>query len=257
MDVIESLMKKLGYVKEKKTESEKTSAPLKPKVNLGVCVPMHAKKQDKKDSKKIKFIIKDDKEEESPFDKIRKEYEKDKSDFNREVREITESTPSEPFDYSPELGVEPIEKKTIVQSKSPFGKVLFNKSNNNDEEKESTDELDVASKKMTDGYVPRFSSTARQKLGLEEKPVAQVSNFYAQFEITGIYAGAETMISGIVRCGKLTKRMSAQIGKNTIRVSDLKKSFASVEAINEGESGTIFTRGGAGNIRNGDVIEFA
>jgi len=257
MDIIESIMKKLGYVKEKKTETEKTSAPVKPKIDLGVCVPIHAKKQDKKDSKKIKFVIKDDKEDESPFDKIRKAFEKDRSDFNKEVNDITQSSPSEPYDYEPELGVESIEKKPVVQSKSPFGKVLFNKSNNSEEEKESDDELEVASKKMTDGYVPRFSSTARQKLGLEEKPVSVATNGYAQFEVTGVYAGAETMISGIVRCGKLTKRMTAQVGKNSIRVSDLKQSFASVSEINEGENGTIFTRGGAGNIRNGDVIEFA
>lgn len=257
MDFIESVMKKLGYVKEKKTESEKTSVQAKPKVDLGVCVPIHAKKQEKKDSKKIKFIIKDDKEEESPFDRLRKGFEKDRAEFNKEVRDITESIPSEPYDYEPELGVESIEKKPITQSKSPFGKVLFNKQNESEEQNESGDELDVASKRMDEGYVPRFSKTARQKMGLEEKPAPVVSNGYAQFEVTGIYAGAETMISGIVRCGKLTKRMSAQVGKNNIRVSDLKQSFASVNEIREGESGTIFTRGGAGIIRNGDVIEFA
>jgi hypothetical protein len=259
MDFVESIMKKFGYVKEKKAENEKTSVSEKPKIDLGVCVPMHAKKKEK-DSKKIKFVIKED-EEESPFDKLRKDFEKDRSEFNKEVREITERTPSEPYDYEPELGVESIERtkpvaKPITQSKSPFGKVLFNKQD--EEEKENEDELEVASKKFSEGYVPRFSATARQKMGLEEKPVsAPITTGYAQFEVTGVYAGAETMISGIVRTGKLTKRMSAQIGKNTIRVSDLKQSFASVDAIYEGQNGTIFSRGGAGLIRNGDIIEFA
>ncbi len=257
MDFFESLMKKFGYVKDKTTETQ-TEAIIKPKVDLGVCVPLHAKKQEKKDLKKIKFVIKDDKEDESPFDKLRNAYEKDKASFNREVKEITESTPSEPYDYEPELGVESIENKSIVKSKSPFGKILFNKQNESEEPNESDDELDVASKKLDEGYVPRFSRTARQKMGLEEKEAPAVSSGYAQFEVTGVYAGgAETMISGIVRCGKLTKRMTAQIGKNNIRVSDLKQSFASVSEIREGENGTIFTRGGAGNIRNGDVIEFA
>ena len=252
MDFLESMMKKIGFVREKKADKEIVEKPIKPKIDLGVCVPIHAMK--KKETKKIKFSIAQN--EESPFDKIRKEYEKDKAEFNKEVREITDQEPSEPFDYAPELGVESIEQKPI-QAKSPFGKVVFGKQNDSDGSKESTDELDVASKKMVEGYVPRFSATARQKLGMEEKPAAPVSNSYAQFEVTGVYSGVETMISGIVRCGKLTKRMSAQVGKNNLRISDIKKSFVSVGEINEGESGTIFTRGGAGIIRNGDVIEFA
>ena len=255
MDFLESMMKKIGFVREKKTEKEIVVKPVKPKIELGVCVPIHAMKKGK-DSKKIKFSIAQN--DESPFDKIRKEYEKDKSDFNKEVNEITQQQPSEPFDYEPELGVESIEKKPVVGSKSPFGKILFNKENESLDSKECDDELDIAAKKMTDGYVPRFSATARQKLGMEEKPASPVSNSYAQFEVTGVYSGgAETMISGIVRCGKLTKRMSAQVGKNSLRISDIKKSFVSSDSIDEGESGTIFTRGSAGIIRNGDVIEFA
>jgi hypothetical protein len=250
MDLIESLMKKLGYVKEKKNESEKTSVPVKSKSELGVCVPMHAKKKEK-DSKKIKFVIKNDDEEDSPFDKLRKEYEKDRADFSKEVKQIVEQQPSEPFDYDPELGVEMVEKPASFSVKSVFSKYR------KEETSEKKDELDEAAKKMSDGYVPRFSSTARQKLGLEKKPVEKNSNSYAQFEVTGVYAGAETMISGIVRCGKLTKRMSAQIGKSSVRISELKQSLSSVSEINEGEEGTIFTRGSSGIIRNGDIIEFA
>jgi hypothetical protein len=246
MDFLESMMKKIGFVREKKAEKEIVEKSVKPKIDLGVCVPIHAVKKGK-DVKKIKFSIPQN--EESPFDKIRKAYEKDKSDFSKEVRDITEQEPAEPFDYAPELGVESIERKKPISFENAYPKST---------DEESTDELDIAGKKMTDGYVPRFSATARQKLGMEEKPIAPVSNSYAQFEITGIYSGgAETMISGIVRCGKLTKRMSAQVGKNSLRISDIKKSFVSVGEINEGESGTIFTRGSAGIIRNGDVIEFA
>lgn len=255
MDFVESVMKKFGYVKEKKTEDEKTQVVTKPKSEISVCIPMHARKKEK-DSKKIKFVIKEE-EEESPFDKLRKEYEKDRTEFNKEVKQIIEQQPSEPFDYEPELGIESIEKPVNpVSLKSVFAK--YRKEDDSIKGESKGDELDLAGKKMIEGYVPKFSKTARQKMGLEEKSANDSSSTgYAQFEVTGVYSGAETMISGIVRCGKLTKRMSAQIGKSTIRVSDLKQSLCAVNEINEGEEGTIFTRGSVGLIRNGDVIEFA
>lgn len=252
MDLIESLMKKLGYVKEEKVV-EKKEQP-KPRKDLGVCVPLHAQKKGK-DSKKIKFVIKNDDDEDSPFDKLRKEYEKDKAEFNKAVKHIMEQQPSEPYDYDPELGIEHIAEEG--ETNSPLVKSLTAKST---KEKESTeksdDELDEASNKM-EGYVPRFSASARKKLGLEQKSTESSSKSYAQFEVDGVYVGVETMISGVVIRGKLTKRMSGQIGKNNIRISDLKQKLSSVSEINEGEEGTIFTRGSLGLIKNGDIIEFS
>jgi len=209
------------------------SVPQKSKKDLGVCIPNHAKS--KEERKKLP------KKEISPFDKLRMQHEKD---MGKTLEDISAQESEEPYEYEPELGV-----AGIGGAKEEEKKVSADK----------TDEIEAAVKKLDEGYIPKFSSTARKKFGYEdEKPLEQSGpRAYGQFEVTGIYVGAETMISGIVVSGKVTRRMSTQIGKSTIHISDLKKSFAAVQELSQGESGTIFTRGStASSLKNGDVLEF-
>jgi hypothetical protein len=51
--------------------------------------------------------------------------------------------------------------------------------------------------------------------------------------------------------------MSAPFGKNTIRITDLKKGITSANELNEGEHGTIFTRASLGLLKTGEVLEFS
>ena len=212
-------------------ESAEKVAPVKK--DLGVCVPMHARSAEEK--KKLKG-----KKEVNPFDKLRMQHLKETSEFNKEFQEISSQESEEPYAYEPELGVEGIEES----KEEPEVKY------------DSNDELDVAAEKMSKGYVPRFSSTARQKLGLEEKPI-QRTVVSGTLEVSGLYVGAETMISGRVVSGKIKKSMSAQMGKGTIRVSDLKRGSSTVTELSSGEEGTIFVRGNASNLKNGDLIDFS
>ncbi|MFA6269422.1 MAG: hypothetical protein WCW13_03705 [archaeon] len=225
------------FLKEKREnkwakEKEPTAKVVLEKKDLGVCVPIHALNPDerKKMSKKKEI---------NPFDKLRVEHLKETDAFNKEFKELSEQEPQEPYDYEPDLGVESIEQKKQEPTV----------------EYDSTDELDVASQKMSEGYVPRFSSTARQKLGLETK-APQVVHVAGSLEVTGMYVGAETMISGRVISGRLKKSMTASLGKGTVRICDLKQGSSAVSQLNEGESGTIFVRGIANMIRTGDVIDF-
>lgn len=206
----------------------------KKKVELGICVPQHAKKKVKE--KKI-----DSKEEVSPFDKLVKGHEN--AQIESEVGELMEQESQEPYEYEPELGVE-----TIAPAK----------------EEKKEDELDEAARKMSEGYVPKFSSIARKKLGygesaslgVEEEKVRRGIGS-AEFEVTGVYLGAETMISGIVVKGKITKRMTADLGKVNIRITDLKQRFVPVKELQEGEEGTIFTRAKIGLLKSGTILEFS
>jgi hypothetical protein len=216
---------------EKQANEKQASSQKK---DLGVCVPVHRKSSE--DKKKLSKS----KEEISPFDKLRMEHLKETAEFNREIKEISEQEAEEPFDYSPELGVETIEQK----KEAPV--VEYN----------SEDELDVAAQKMSEGYVPRFSSTARQKLGLEQK-APQVVRVAGSLEVSGVYVGAETMISGQVVSGRLKKSMTSSLGRGTIRISDLKRGSVTVSDLSAGESGTIFVRGNANSLKNGDVIDFS
>lgn len=203
------------------------------KADLGVCVPIHAKTPE--DKKKLKG-----KKEVNPFDKLRNEHLKETNQFNKEFEELASQEPQEPFEFAPELGVEEIEqnKKESTPNFDP------------------NDELDVAAQKMSDGYVPRFSSTARQKLGLEQK-APQVVRVAGTLEVRGMYVGAETMISGKVVSGRLKKSMSANMGKGTIRISDVKRGSMTVSELKSGEDGTIFVRGNVSMLRNGDEIDFS
>jgi len=221
-------------------KEETVSAPAKPKKDLGVCIPNHAKSKEERKKTQKKEI--------SPFDKLRMDHEKE---MGKTLSDIESQESEEPYEYGPEFGIGGIE-----YAKKEKEKVEPAENNNLDE----TDELDAASKKMDEGYVPKFSSTARKKLGYEEDKPRQDSTprDYGSFEVTGVYVGAETMISGIVVSGKITKRMSTMLGKTTVRVSDLKKSFVSVNELRNGESGTIFSRGSTPSmLRNGDVLEFS
>jgi hypothetical protein len=217
--------KKKNARKEEKVECAKK--------DHGVCVPVHRLSAEEK-----KKLAK--KKEVSPFDKLRMQHLKEQAEFSKEFKEISEQIPQEPFDYEPDLGVESIETKP-----SP-AKIEY----------DSEDELDVAAQKMSEGYVPKFSSTARQKLGLEEKakPVVSVSG---SLEVSGVYIGAETMISGTVSSGRLRKSMTAAMGKGTIRISDLKKGSMTVGELKEGEEGTIFVRGNATSVKYGDIVDFS
>ncbi len=221
-------------------KEEPISASAKPKKDLGVCIPNHAKSAEER--KKLP------KKEVSPFDKLRTAHEKE---MGKTLLDIESQESEEPYEYEPEFGIGGIE-----YAKKEKQKVESDENDNLDE----NDELDRASKKMSEGFVPKFSATARKKLGLEEEKSSQDSapREHGSFEVTGFYVGAETMISGTVVSGKITKRMSTQLGKNTMRVSDLKKSFVSVTELRTGESGTIFSRGSTPSmLRNGDVLEFS
>ena len=75
--------------------------------------------------------------------------------------------------------------------------------------------------------------------------------------MNGVYVGVETMISGTVTSGKITKRMTTQINGSMMRVSEIKKNYQSVQELATGENGTIFTRGNAAaRIKSGDVLDF-
>ncbi|MFA5125994.1 MAG: hypothetical protein WC462_03250 [archaeon] len=207
-------------------EKEKAVSETLKKKDLGVCVPNHAKSpaERKKMSKK----------EINPFDKLRAQHEKE---IGREVKEILEQEPEEPYDFAPELGVESV----------ALGK---------EESEEKKDEIDKALEKIEDGYVPRFSSTARQKLGYETKKEVPKKNL-AAMEVKGVYLGSETMISGTILSGKIIKNMSSSLEKGTVRISDIKKGSMTVPELNSGEQGTIFVRGNAAKIKHGDVLDFS
>ncbi len=236
--------KKETHNKWVKPKEHVHKAEVPKKKDLGVCVPYHAKSADEK--KKLKG-----KKEVSPFDKIRNEHLKETAQFNKEFEEISEQEPEEPYDFEPELGVKSVEK-TSEENKSA---IVY----------DENDELDVASKKMSEGFVPKFSKTARKKLGQEideDLPAERSENIRnntgsGSFEVTGVYLGAESMISGRVISGKIGKRMSAQVGNITFRITDLKKSFVAVSEITQGESGTIFTRGNASLLKSGDILDFS
>ncbi|MFA6065345.1 MAG: hypothetical protein WC746_05875 [archaeon] len=235
------------------------------KKDLGVCVPHHAKSlEEKKKLSKSKYV--------SPFDKLRMDHLKETADFNKEFKEISEQESEEPYEYEPDLGVESIDtrKAQALEEEKPKLRRLDmlkpgqrdddapveNKSNNSKIEYNQSDELDVASEKMSNGYVPKFSSTARKKLGLEEAAPVKVS-VSGTIEVSGVYVGAETMISGTVVSGRIRKSMSAQLGKGTVRISDLKQGSRTVSELNSGEEGTIFVRGNAMSVKYGDVIDFS
>jgi len=206
-------------------EKEKTVSETPKKKYLGVCVPNHAKSPEER--KKMPKEI-------NPFDKLRSQHDKE---IGREVKEILEQEPEEPYDFAPELGVE-----SVASGK--------------EENAKEKDEIDNAIEKLDQGYVPRFSSTARQKLGYEtaQAPRQAIS---ASLEVKGVYVGAETMISGRVLSGRIRKSMSSSLGKGTIRVSDLKKGSMTVPELNSGEEGTIFVRGNASMVKYGDVLDFS
>ena len=235
--------------KERKFETadktkEEVKAPEVKKRDLGVCIPIHSKPKDSKDKKKARVV-----EEVSPFDKLRMEHQKEQSEFNREFKEISEQASEKPFSYDEEVGVEAVESARPEIAKRESGSKAEISYDQNDE-------LDRASEKMAQGYVPRFSSTARQKLGLEEKVVSAPS-VVGEFEVTGVYVGSETMISGRVVSGKITKRMTGNMGKGTMRISDIKRGPTTATELNEGESGTIFVRGTVATLKHGDILEFS
>jgi hypothetical protein len=222
--------------KEAKPKEEKKRA------DLGVCVPNHAKSAEER--KKLRG-----KREISPFEKLRLQHEKD---LGHEVKELMEQETEEPYDFAPELGVQGINEgqKSGIANNEPQAAL-------NEE-----DELDRASKQMSQGFVPKFSSSARKKLGVEAKPpereeyeTEQPRNT-AEFEVTGLYVGIESMISGRVINGKITRRMASQIGKNSVRISDMKRGPLTVDELNAGEHGTIFTRTNAATLKAGDTLEF-
>jgi len=230
------------------------------KRDLGVCVPHHAKSADEK--KKLKG-----KKEVSPFEKIRIQHLKETNQFDKEFEEISEQEPQEPYDYQPQFGVDSIDssKSEPEEEKKPVTRKLDLMKPGQKVEYDQNDELDVASEKMSNGYVPRFSSTARKKLGfVEDKEESSqraeemhVNKGSGSFEVTGVYLGAESMISGRVISGKVGKKMTAQFGNVSVRITDLKKSFVSVSELNTGDSGTIFTRANTNLIKSGDVLDFS
>jgi hypothetical protein len=246
------------WIKPKEHVHKVEEAPKKK--DLGVCVPHHAKSAEEK--KKLKG-----KKEVSPFEKLRLQHLKETDQFNKEFEEISEQEPEEPYDYSPELGVESIEtkKEEEVEEKKFIPRKLDMMKPGQKGEYDQNDELDVAAEKMSKGYVPKFSSTARKKLGYDDtKEEAEEraeemhkSTGSGSFEVTGVYLGAESMISGRVISGKVGKKMTAQFGNVSVRITDLKKSFASVSELGAGDSGTIFTRANASLIKSGDILDFS
>jgi hypothetical protein len=207
-------------------EKEKKVVCAPRKKNLGVCIPVHAKSA--KERKKMP------KKEISPFDKIRMKHQEE---IGVQVEEILDQEPQEPYDFEPQLGVESI-------------------ASTNEKIEEKKDEIDKALEKIEEGYVPRFSSTARQKLGYETKKEVTQKNS-ATIEVKGVYLGSETMISGTILSGKITKNMSSSLEKGVIRISDIKKGSMTVKELNSGEQGTIFVKGNASKIKSGDILDFS
>ncbi|MCX6803490.1 MAG: hypothetical protein NTY48_02880 [Candidatus Diapherotrites archaeon] len=319
VQVQRSIKNNLGICIPEHAKSRTDDLPLLRGVNAGagnnVCIPIHAKSAEER--RKLK------KEDLSPFEKIRENYEKSEKEFDQEFEEITSQTPEEPYDYDPSLGVETLseehtEKKPVLKTSSidpvlaerkarmfeEVRKVMYRggtppsekpkqKPINRkefkmafdvplEEEKEETkksengfweigaknkerktgfkeremDEIDESIDKI-EGYVPKFSSTARAKLGIakEEKAAPSV---YGTFRVSGVYPGGDTtVISGEVVFGKITQRLTAQNGNAIIRVSELKRGMETVSELYTGEIGTIFTRGSALMVRNGDELEFS
>jgi|GEM_PF-1539089 len=222
-----------------KWAKHKTKKPVeKKKVELGVCIPQHAKKGKTKKEVLVK---------ESPFEKLIKKH--NQKEFNEEVEEIVGQQPHEPFDYEPDLGVEEVAAGKTEKKEEP----------------EKEDELDAAARKMSEGYVPKFSAVARKKLGYEDNVPAENKTIRmkkapvgkAQFEVTGVYYGSESVISGEVISGTITKRMSAPFANTTLKISDLKTGVSSVKELTEGQRGTIFTRGKIGLLKSGTILEFS
>lgn len=258
------------------------------KRDLGVCIPDHAKNREEKIKSKVHT-----KKEVSPFEKLQRDYEKSNAEFEKEFEEITSQTPQEPYDYEPDLGVEQVEKSPAVKKlEDPerlarraklfeevrrvmyHGEVPEEKSGKEnsapwekreqpkksrisfdaDEENEELDEIDASIEKV-EGYVPRFSKTAREKLSSPENNEPRASG---QFRVTGVYPGGDTtIISGEVVYGKINKRMSAQKGNTTVRVNELKRGLEGVDELYEGETGSVLSRGTLNLIKYGDVLEFS
>jgi len=204
------------------------------KRDLGVCIPNHAKDADER-----KKMLKN---EVSPFERLQNEHQKD-DNFKLQFSRAKEKK----FDSQNDLG---IESAASAEKQEEVNEVVAQAVV---EEKE--DELDVAARQM-DSFVPKFSRTARQKLGIESKPEAVRHETTGSFEVSGVYPGSETMISGRVVSGKIKKPMNCTFGKVTLRISDIKKGSLSASELCEGQSGTIFVRGSAAYLRNGDVLDF-
>jgi len=69
--------------------------------------------------------------------------------------------------------------------------------------------------------------------------------------------GTLTMISGVVECGKLKKKMKTKVSTKDLVIADLKVGSTSVEELLLGEEGSIFVKSQVlPMIKYGDILEF-
>ena len=85
----------------------------------------------------------------------------------------------------------------------------------------------------------------------KEKPVNR-------FKVSGLYdTGTLTMLSGVVECGKLKKKMKAKVSTKDLVIADLKVGSTSVEELLCNEEGSIFVKSQVlPMIKYGDILEF-
>ncbi|MEI7961706.1 MAG: hypothetical protein WCI04_05215, partial [archaeon] len=141
-------------------------------------------------------------------------------------------------------------KKENVNSISNYEKPLF------EPKAEEFDEIEDSIEKV-DTYIQKFSKTAREKFA-SEKASPNEPKAYGSFTVTGVYPGGDTtIISGEVTSGKVNKRMSAQCGKISLRVNEIKKGMEQTNELYLCEQGSIFVRGTVNTIKYGDVLEFS
>ncbi len=127
------------------------------------------------------------------------------------------------------------------------------------QKEEPVDEIEESIDKV-EGYVPKFSNSARKKFAssAEARGVGLEPKGSGTFEVTGVYQGGDTtIISGHVTSGKITSRLTAQKGSLSIRLNELKRGVESVSELRAGEQGSLFVRGSVAAVKYGDTLDFS
>jgi len=262
-----------------------------------VCIPIHARPaEERRKLRKVKDV--------SPFEKLKLAYDKEESDFEKELDDLSAQAPTNQNDedngvesveqlqrrisfddarevpqIKPRISIDPQKKaelEAVVRGvmygkggaenprtsvplappqKKEWGKAM--PAFSAQQEEEPLDEIEESIEKV-EGYIPKFSNTARKKFELNNEARAVEPKGFGTFEVTGVYQGGDTtIISGRVTSGKITARLTAQKGNISIKLNELKCGLDSVGELREGDQGSLFARGSVGAIRNGDLIDFS